>query len=550
MRSAQLWPVLRMVALILHVPAAMGAVSVAVALLAGEAEAAWAFAGTAVGGAVAAQVLLRLPRGHRANVRETMVGAALGWLALALVGAVPLLWVGLAAPPGSAAATYGTVSNALFEAMSGFTTTGLTVIEHPSALPDSLLWWRSFMQWIGGGGIIVMVLTVLHTEHEAGILFHAEVSNQTVEHDLFLTIRYIWWVYLSYTVAAVLLLWAVGMSPWHALIYGLAGIATGGFAATDGSLADFGPVVQVAMLCIVVTGALSFITHVSLFRRDWQVLRRDVQIRALAVLLPVGVCVILAILWHESGRLLVMDATFQTVSAFVTAGFNTTDVGGWSMSAQLFLVIGMLIGGAAGSTAGGIKLSRFVTLAETLWGYVTRIALEPHKFVYRPGELPSEVLPGFSGRIAVAVLLLVLTLAAVIVGSWLLFFVTPAEVSFSAVIFDVVSAMSLVGMSAGVAGPDLHWIGKAVLIVLMWMGRLEILPVLVVIAWLAAPAGDGRKAPPAKGKRKAGTKKSGADAKRKKGTPAQGKSKAGTGRKTPAKTRSGRSKGGGSKGGK
>lgn len=499
MRPAHLWPVLRILALILHVPAGMAAVSTVVALLAGNRIPALAFFTTALATAIAAQAMLRLPRGHRASVRETMVGAAVGWFAVALVGAAPMFWAGLTATPGSAAATYASFWNALFESMSGFTTTGLSMVKHPSALPASLLWWRSFMQWVGGAGIVVLVLTVLHTEREAGMLFHAEAHDQTIEQDLVLTLHYIWWVYLTYTVAGVLLLWLVGMAPWEALNYGLTAIATGGFAATDHSLADFGPAARLAVCGITIVGAVSFITHAGLFRRDWQTWRNDLQLRALLVLLFVGIPMVVAILWHESGRLPVLDAVVQTVSALATAGFSTVNVGNWSTPVQLFLVIAMLIGGSAGSTAGGIKLSRFVTLAETVWGYVRQIALEPHKFVYRPGELPGEVLPGFTGRIAVAVLLLVLTLGAVVIGASLLFFVTPQSVPFSAVIFDVVSAISLVGLSAGITGPEMHWLGKAVLIVLMWMGRLEILPVLVVIAWLIAPDWKSEAPQPATG---------------------------------------------------
>jgi trk system potassium uptake protein TrkH len=489
LRWAGILPVVRAFALVIAVPGAMALVSAVVALLAAEWRFVPPFVVTGVVSLGVAAALRHAARDARhPDFREVMAGTALGWLVACLTAAVPIWRIAEIAVAGGTAtptlAAFANPWNAVFEAVSGFSTTGLTMTAKPSELPDVLLWWRSFLQWVGGAGIIVLVLAVVHPTEEMSKLFRSE-AHEAVGRSIVTTVRYIWWIYLGYTAAGIVLLWLAGMTPWQALNYGMAAIATGGFAATDNSLADFAWPAQAAVLMITFLGATSFVFHARLVRGELDRCLSDVQLWVLLGAGAVGAAILYLVLRVQGDRPAAMDAVFQWGSALTTAGFRTTSVSGWSEFAKLLLIVAMIAGGATGSAAGGVKLLRVVTVARELWTYLVQIVLRPWLIVFRPATLPETQDPALAGRFAAAALMLVLWLSMILVASFILSFVAAPHLSLTDVVFDVTSALSIVGLSAGVVGPELHWLGKAVFILLMWMGRLEVLPVLVLIGWLA-----------------------------------------------------------------
>jgi len=176
----------------------------------------------------------------------------------------------------------------------------------------------------------------------------------------------------------------------------------------------------------------------------------------------------------------VLDGAFQWFSALTTCGFSTQSIAFWSSSNKIVLSLGMMVGGGAGSTVGGLKLNRVLALCEAIVWRFRRPTLTSHQMVLRfiNGQplTPSQA----SRQIENATALALLWAASIIVGVLILMRFVPAEYGLSDVLFEVSSALGAAGLSVGITGPSLHWIGKTTLILLMWMGRLEIFPVVLM----------------------------------------------------------------------
>jgi len=506
LRPTVFWPVLRILRILLLVPAVMGLASAIIAWIGDGLLVAAGFLVMAATGIGLFFLLRRLPAGHRPTVRETLAGAALGWLGVALVGTIPFLWITWVAEPpnltlagslwGPDHSIFGDLCSALFESMSGYTSTGLSVIERPDLLPAGLQWWRSFTQWIGGAGIILLAIAVIEDKSVLGRLYQAEGRDRTIARDVRLTLRYIWGFYLGMTATAVLVLWVLGLDAWSAVNIGMTTIATGGFSLSPDSLTHTNAAVHLAVTLFSLIGAVSFIAYIHLVLGEPRRFLANRQMHTLIALFVAGTLVVGVLHLRETGAVPAIDVLFQVASALGTAGFNTVDLSTWSDPLLATLFLAMLVGGSAGSTAGGIKLRRFIVLFNTVGAYVRHIVREPHFLLYRPGALPRDVQPEPPGHMAVAVLILILWLGAIFLGSFLLVFLTPVGTPLLHIVFDVTSAVSTVGLSTGVISPDLSDAGKLLLVLLMWMGRLEILPILVLAMWLYHPSPDPPPEPP------------------------------------------------------
>lgn len=187
--------------------------------------------------------------------------------------------------------------------------------------------------------------------------------------------------------------------------------------------------------------------------------------------------------WFQ-GSLLWIDSLFQWVSALTTCGFNTVEVGTWSASAKLLLSVAMAIGGAAGSTAGGLKIKRVLTLYKGVLWHFRRISLRPHQLMRYQLDGKSFGQAEAYRRIDGAAVLAVLWMSWLGVGVMVLNYIVPEKYQLSDPIFEAASALSGVGLSTGISHPDLQWSGKLVLILLMLMGRLEIIPVMLLLGSL------------------------------------------------------------------
>lgn len=486
--------VLRDLGVVIHVPGLMALVSLPLC---------WAFAeGYAAGPLLVTAAVSLLPgqllywscrKAEPMRLRHAMVTVVLSWIAVPLIGLLPFLLIAghLAGLPDTpqTVLVFRDFWNALFESMSGFTSTGLTVTARPSEMPQTLLWWRSFMQWIGGVGVIVLMLSIFHPAGDAYRLYFSEGREKTIIPDVASTVRTIWWIFLLYTLAAVLLLRATGMTWWQAVNYGMTGIATGGFGVTDGSLADFGAAPRLAMTLIMITGAISFAAHYRILTKGQvSLLWKDAEYHLLFLFLAFGALLLgLENLWYGVPASW-LDAVFQFTSALTTSGFGTVSLGSWSPTALILLTLAMVCGGAAGATTGGLKLGRVVLLVGGAFARIRGVALHPWRLMeHRPMADPDEEAHRVR-TLEAAAIMAVLWATAVFAGAVLLLHAAGPGIALDHVVLEVASALSNVGLTVGIAGAELHWSGKLGLIVIMWMGRLEILPVLVLVAALVTTA--------------------------------------------------------------
>lgn len=439
----------------LLVPAGLALSGVAVAVWAGETREAVGFAATCLVGGTAGMCLRFGTRRPNPRTRDG-VGAsvALGWLAAAVLAAIPF---GVAAQaPGTTAtlAVFADPLNALFESMSGLTSTGLSVAPDASALPLSLQWWRSALQWIGAVGILTLA-TALATSPSSPEV-ETETDPEGIRHHLVAT----WGLYSAFTVAGVAALWASGMAPWEAVNHGMTSIATGGFSVTSDSFESYSRLTQAVALGLTILGSVSFGVHYAvLVGGDPGRIVRDAPHRLLAALLVAGALLTAGVSILLDPSVGAWNAVFGWVSALTTAGFSSGPLSGWSFVPLMLLIAAMLVGGVSGSTTGGLKQDRLLWL---LRGVAGRASASDHRQSVRRARLQLWRVGG-----------------ALVLGTLVL--VVSTEAGLDKALFEAASALGTVGLSTGLTGPELSRPARIVLTGLMWAGRLEIVAVLTLM---------------------------------------------------------------------
>ncbi|WP_137285023.1 TrkH family potassium uptake protein [Halorussus salinisoli] len=452
-----------------------------------------------------------------------MTIAASGWFFVALFGSLPFLLVawtvhldpGVLGTPnltGRAASTLAAFRdplNAFFESMSGFTGTGLTMTDDESSLPHTLQWWRSFIEWVGGVGVIVLTTAILARPGSGSLtLYESEARSEKIHPSIVSTVRTIWWIFLLFTFVSVLLLWVAGMPMWDAINHAMTGLATGGFSITDNSIATYDSVaIDFALLPVMVLGSIAFPVHYLILQGDLRNFYRDLQTRWVFLYFTVGTLGLTAILhsndvYAPSSVVLggvTLNGTvaslfqsfrygaFQFVSAASCTGFQTAGSLGtdWSPQAQLLVSFGMVVGAAAGSTVGGIKLVRALTLVKG-----TRFRIQD--VFYPPSAVRTFSLDGrqlsdeeASKEFEEAAIITFLWFVFLALGAFVLLVVLPVGgtdgFTLENVLFEVASAQGNVGLSSGITGPSMPTPAKVMFLFNMWIGRLEIIPVLVLL---------------------------------------------------------------------
>ena len=467
---------------LLHVPGALALVALVVAALWGEWFALPGFGALAVLSIGAGQTLYRScrfePDAEIPEVRSSRALAlvALAWALFAAMAAIPFWMVAVASP---AMAEFRDPLNALFEAMSGLTSTGLSVAVDASELPRSVQFWRSLLEWVGGIGIVLVALPLVNPAEDPYDLYSAEINADEFHEQTDQMVTRIWQIYAAFTVFGIALFAALGMPLWEALNHAMTGIATGGFSVTSDSFSGYSEPLQLAGAFLMVLGAFSFLTHFRiLVDRSWRESARDIQPRALLVLLVAGSLALLLANRVREGEWLVVDSIFQWCSALATGGFNTVPVGEWGGAALLLLTGAMLMGAAAGSTGGGIKVGRVALLVRAI-AWRLRALDDPAPEDFEFGGKTWDRAEAMK-RVQKAAVVMALFVGTFALGTVALAVVVGGAHSARDLAFEAASALGSVGLSAGVTGPDLAWGARLVLIVLMWVGRLEILAVLVL----------------------------------------------------------------------
>ncbi|QLG62894.1 TrkH family potassium uptake protein [Halorarum salinum] len=442
----------------------------------------------------AGSVLEYVGRWDTENVgaREAYLAVSLVWLCIALVGAVPFVLGG--------AGELSTPEYALFEAMSGITTTGATVLVDFGAQPRSLLLWRSFLQWLGGLGILALATAVLATLGVGGAqLMETESQLDDVNKltpRLIDTARIIWGLYVLLTLATIGLLFAlrlIGVAPemtfYDAVAHAFTSISTSGFSPRPDSAGAFSAVVQWTFVLVMVVGATNFVLLYHLFQRDLERIRRSDEFRFYVGVLAGAAALVFVLLVVTPGadgvsERTLRDSVFQVVSIVTTTGYATLDYTVWPASAKHVLFMLMFAGGMAGSTTCSVKVLRWLVIGRA---FRRDLFTTVHPDAVRPVRLGGRAVPEEAVRDIYAYTLLV------IIGFFLgavLLVVDSARVGLRLSEFEAMGAAAStflnIGPAFGLAGPFDSYApfprsSKLLMVVMMWIGRLEIIPVLVLL---------------------------------------------------------------------
>jgi trk system potassium uptake protein TrkH len=460
-----------------------------IALLYSESPWPW-IASAAVGGGFGL-ALEQLTRGrHQVGVREGFLVVSLTWAFAAGLAALPYLFSG--------EDQFSRPVDAYFEAMSGFTTTGASVVTDVEQLSQSLVMWRQFSQWLGGMGIIVLFLAVLPRLRVGGRqMFESELPGPELELSTKIqdTARRLWLLYVGLTLAEIAVLAALGwtgvderMNLFEAVAHAFSTMPTGGFSTQARSVEEFAAASQwVIVFFMALAGANFALTYRALLRRQPAVFVRDEEFRLYVGLLAFGsLALLLELVARDlyAGEEAVRHAVFQTVSIMTTTGMASADFNAWGLLAAVMLVALMLFGGSAGSTAGSIKVIRHLLLGRILRRELD-VTLHP--------ELVSRVRYNgrpASGQILRAVQSFVMLYVGLFAVGVFLLVADAARVGLELRLLDAVAASATtlgnVGPAFGFAGPmgsfePFSDVSAGVLIVLMWAGRLEIIPVAILL---------------------------------------------------------------------
>ncbi len=459
----------------------------------------WSFLVTAIVsmgiGAVSWRALRSSPEDLR--VREGFAIVALAWLVLSLLGAVPFVLSGV----------LDSYTDAFFETMSGFTTTGATILGGVNTLaiediPNSFLFWRSLAHWLGGMGIIVLTLAIMPILGVGGMqLYKAEVPGPSADKltpRIRETAKRLWLIYVGITVAEILLLMPE-MSVFDSVNHAFATMATGGFSTKNGSIGQYGSAyVEWVITVFMILAGVNFALHFRLLRGQAITVFRDAEFRVYIGIIVVSTLLIALSTWkpiigllpaageaagqfdgYETLTEALRYGAFQASAIITTTGFGTTDYEMWPTLAVGILFVLFFVGGMAGSTGGGVKVIRQILLFKNSFREVRQLI---HPSAVIPVRLNGKVVPQDVLRNVLS--FIVLYFGLIFVGT-LVLSVLGLEVmsAFTA----SMSSVGNIGPAFGTFGPTENYahvpmLGKWVLSIMMMAGRLEIFTVMILFA--------------------------------------------------------------------
>lgn len=414
---------------------------------------------------------------ERFQARDGFAAVALSWIGMSAFGALPYVLSG--AIPDYA--------GAFFETVSGFTTTGATVLGDIEGQPRGILFWRALTQWMGGMGVLVLTLALLPKSGEGSVYLMRAESPGPIKTKLLPKIRdtakTLYKIYIGLTVGETLCLRLAGMSWYDALTHSFTTISTGGFSVKAASIAAY-PSLTIHWI-IIIFMFLSGVNFSLLFlalRRDFSAVLRSEELRWYTIITLGATGLIFANLVAVGGQAFSFgtftDALFQVVTVATTTGYATQDFALWPILAQMVLFALMISGACAGSTAGGVKTVRMVLLMKNLRREVHRII---HPRVVQPIRLDGERVEEntLSGVSLFFYAYILLTIAGALVVAW-------DNVGFVESISASLTCIGNVGPALGAMGPNgnfggLSALSKYVLSANMLLGRLEIMPLLVLL---------------------------------------------------------------------
>jgi trk system potassium uptake protein TrkH len=404
--------------------------------------------------------------------REAYFSVTLSWLVVSLVGALPYLFSG-AIP---------SFVNAFFESVSGFTTTGSSILTDIESLPKSILFWRSMTHWIGGLGIIVLVIIIMPSLNIGGYnLFTLESSFQEKIHPKIKSVgRRLLYIYLSLTLTEIIFLLAGGMNLYESLCHAFGTVATGGFSPKNSSIGGYSPYIQYVVTIFMVLSGVNFVIHYYLVKRQFHKIRQNEELRFYLFVILFSGFLITGILFFQTDRsfeLAFRESFFQVASIITCTGYATADYLLWPTVGWYIIFFLMFFGGSTGSTAGGIKMARHL------------VALKNVRHTLRTMNAPNAIIPlrinhrPISYQDNNGILTFILWYFMLFVAGGLLMLLLGSDVATA--FSSVATAMGGIGPGVGTVGPASNFAhlsdaSKIALSALMVLGRLEIYTVVML----------------------------------------------------------------------
>ncbi len=417
---------------------------------------------------------LRKPENHVFYLKEGCIATSLSWIFLSLFGCIPFILTG----------EIPSFTNALFETISGFTTTGASILDNVEALSYCSLFWRSFTHWIGGMGVLVFLLAIIPLSGGSHInLMRAESPGPSVGKlvpKVRSTARILYLIYMAMTLLEVLLLMAGGMSLFESLTTSFGTAGTGGFGIKNDSIASYTSYIQWVVTIFMILFGINFnFFYLLLFRKFKKAFHmEEIRYYLLIILIAIGIIFVETLNTSANAFHALTHSAFQVASIITTTGYSTIDFNQWSQACKSILVLLMFIGACAGSTGGGIKVSRFIVLVKTvtkeLNSYIHPKSIKKINIEHKPVE--HEV---------------VRSINVYFITFMILFSASVFAISFEG--RDLVTNFTAVAATINNIGPGLELVGptsnfgiftpfsKYVLMFDMLAGRLELFPLLILI---------------------------------------------------------------------
>ncbi len=408
--------------------------------------------------------------------RESFIIVTLVWVVMSVFGSLPYIFSGTI--PG--------FTDAFFETISGFTTTGASIVNDIEALPHGILFWRSITHLIGGMGIIVLAVAILPFFGFGGMqLYSAEaagVTNDKLHPRITKTAKSLWGIYVVLILSETVFLMFGGMSLFDALCHSFGTIASGGFSTKNASVAEYSPYIQYVIVVFMIFAGTNFALFFFVWKGNWKKLSGNSEFKIyLLVILVASLCIGTTLYFHtdQTYEKSFRDALFQVTSIITSTGFVTADYTLWHPYLTFVIFLLMFSGACVGSTSGGIKLFRHMILVKNI------------KIEFKRMSHPNAVIPLKIGKNQVSheviykvLAFLVLYMAIFCVGTLLM---TIVGLDMDSAFGAVATSMGGIGPGLGVVGPMNNFFaipdgGKWILSVLMLLGRLELFSVLILFA--------------------------------------------------------------------
>lgn len=440
---------------------------------------------------------------------NALIIVSFGWLAATIAGGLPFFVIAHITPVEvmnafvpdgmtykSSLLFFRNPLHCFFESMSAYTTTGLTMTVHEPSVGKGVLFYRSFAQWIGGAGFIILALAVLNpgSGRSSLLMYRSEATGIKLRPKIIETTRGIWKAYFFITLFSTLYLIAgtkliLPCYPFpdnifDSINHAMAGQSTGGFSTLDDSIATYNsPAMDILYILPMALGSFSLPFYYRLIimgriSEFW----KDIQTRGLIISYIFGGIILSVLLCYANiVPAPIREGFFQFVSAMSTTGWQTSNISIWDTPSIVFIVFaGMFIGGASGATVGGIKIIRALIIGKgALWqinkAFLSRNSIKTMKFDGRI-ILPEEM----NAQLANAALFAILFLSILLACSYVTYFLMPDGFTFADALFECTSAQSTAGLSTGITDPSMRPVLEVTYIFQMWAGRLEIIPVFAL----------------------------------------------------------------------